>query len=78
VDIGTDETGFNIVYGPGATRQCKLFASRVGTDQSVIGDLQGVIIDFGVQDECNDILTSSEYTAPTSKAIFDDQTQHMA
>jgi hypothetical protein len=41
VDIGTDETGFNFLNGPSATRQCKLFASRVGTDESVIGNLLG-------------------------------------
>jgi L-alanine-DL-glutamate epimerase-like enolase superfamily enzyme len=40
-DIGTDETGFNIVYEPGTTGHRKLFALRVETDENVTGEYIG-------------------------------------
>jgi L-alanine-DL-glutamate epimerase-like enolase superfamily enzyme len=40
-DVGTSETGFNLVYEPGATTDRKLFALRIETDAGVTGEYVG-------------------------------------
>lgn len=40
-DVGTDESGFNIVYEPGSTMERKLFGLRIHTDEGITGEYVG-------------------------------------
>ena len=40
-DVGTDESGFNLVYDPGSTIERKLFGLRIYTDEGVTGEYVG-------------------------------------